>query len=160
MRRGLTFSKNDQILHKMRYSGVFSQFLSILFVFVLLSGVWGGEKAAPEKVSIVSWQYCFGCKQTVSLYSRLASAELQKMQRQGKPVSSILDAGSIVSNMCDNAEWSKIYQPFVHYSCVKIMTENTTQFLNHFAGSTTVDTFTNKADMYHRKRKVGSVYNT
>lgn len=110
-----------------------------------------------DSVSILSWQYCFGCKETVTLYSKLAAQELERMRKSGEKSSSLLEANRLAENMCDHPAINYKYQPFVKFSCIKLLNEHQKDFMEAFAGHATMVSFQNKADMFHRKRKVSEI---
>lgn len=129
-----------------------------LCLFLLLAFTcWCSEtkstgKEAPES-SISPWQYCFGCKETVVLYTKRTNDALIKMQKAGKPSSTMLEANSLVEGMCDSPDLSR-YQPFVRWSCVKLMNEYQTKFLEKFAGEASVTNINNLSSLFKRKRQI------
>lgn len=108
---------------------------------------------SQDNVTITSWQYCAGCKRTVDLYSKLTAEMLDRMQKAGTQSYSKLDAVELSNGLCDHAYFNT-YQPFVHWSCVKIMSEHKIDFLSEFKGNVTAANLLNKADIFKRKRKV------
>lgn len=106
-----------------------------------------------ENVTLRPWQYCEGCKHAVHLYSTVSAAELQRMYKAKVPNKSQMEAGDLAEGLCDNVYYSD-YQPFIRWSCVKIMHESRVQFLDEFAGEATLANRLSKAENFRRKRHV------
>lgn len=130
--------------------------LSLIMVLQPLKHVMGKQsqsEPAPETATITKWQYCVGCKETVFHYLKKMHQSLAAMEKAGKPPSSVLDANQLSELICDD-EYFKQFQPFVRLSCIKLLNDGKQQFLEQFAGATSVQTVLNKADNFKRKQNV------
>jgi hypothetical protein len=111
------------------------------------------DDSPTEKKIIRPWQYCEGCKETVKLYANVTSRRLEKMQRSGVSAFSAVEAHELADLICDD-NYLTSFQPFVKYSCIKIMDEHGLKLMKIFEGSFTKDLVTNKAEIFEKKRKV------
>ena len=103
-------------------------------------------------VTIATWQYCEGCKETVEVYSKEAANVLLNMNRvPGKKKE--FDAASVIHHMCDNPHFAG-FAEFAKLSCIKILDEYRAPFLAKFTGSTTTTSLTNKREMFEKKKDV------
>lgn len=127
--------------------------LALIVGATLLSIVLAAQDA-PANVTITSWQYCQGCKTTVEIYAKVAAKELKKLDSLPKGQEKVLDAAKVVDHLCDN-ELFRPYGNFASFSCIKVLDgENRVQFLQEFAGSTTIESMLNKKNLVERKKKV------
>lgn len=126
--------------------------LSVLGVEVNDGG--SSQTATNDSVTITQWQFCFGCKQSVALYTKRASEEISRMQRSKVKSSSVLEANGLVEKICDHPDILYRFQPFVRYSCIKLFTDHQNAFLSAFAGKASLLSMESRAEMFERKRKV------
>ncbi len=115
------------------------------------------DDSSKETVSITKWQYCLSCKETVNLYVKLASDEIQSMQKSGKPALSSLEANQLAHFICDHSSFNH-FQPWMKFGCMKLMEDHSIDFLQQFAGHVTINDIINKAENYGRKRRVSHLY--
>ena len=119
-------------------------------------GVGGGGLNAPggsepiESVTIKSWEFCEGCKETVNLFSRVFAQELSHMNKKGVAPFSAFEAGNIVNLICDNAYFEQ-YVPSIKYSCINLMEKHRVEILEHFTGNASAVTVANKAQVFEKK---------
>jgi hypothetical protein len=113
--------------------------------------------SSKETVSITKWQFCLSCKETVNLYVKLASDEIQSMQKSGKPALSSLEANQLAHFICDHSSFNN-FQPWMKFGCMKLMEDHSIDFLQQFAGYVTINDIINKAENYGRKRRVSHFY--
>ncbi len=126
-----------------------------IIAFVLFNGVV--SKDAVESVKITKWEYCEGCKETVSLFSQVSAAELNKMQKDGKSAKSVLAVQDLVAGICDHKSLNQ-FNRFIQLTCIKIMEEHQLPFLKQFEGSVSSTSVTHNSVVLEQKRKV-SCYN-
>jgi len=126
-----------------------------LLLIVLIMYSWVGQALieAEDSVTIRPWQYCEGCKHAVYLYSTVSAAELQRMYKAKVPNRSQMEAGDLAEGLCDNVYYSD-FQPFLRWSCIKIMHENRVKFLEEFAGEATLANRLSNAENFRRKRHI------
>ena len=143
---------------RLLYFLVLSVFVIALAVKRKVTGKKGDETIendppANNSATITKWQYCEGCKETVNLFSMVSAAELAKMQKEGKLAKSVLEVQNLVTLICDNEYLTK-FQPFIKYSCMKIMDEFRLPFLKQFEGSMSSTMMTQKLDIFERKKNI------
>ena len=135
----------------------------VLFAVAILD--YGFAKKASKRnavpkanQTIEPWEYCEGCKLTVDLYSRLTSEKMAEMQAAHEDSSSAVDADSLVKGMCDNTEFSATYKPAAKYSCIKLLDENRSAFLNAWVGSSSAALAMSKGGVFEKKKDVSCLY--
>jgi hypothetical protein len=126
--------------------------INIAIILLYISGCVVAD-GKTDTATITKWQFCFGCKETVFLYLQKMYDALNAMEKTGKPPSSVLDANKISELICDD-EYFKNFQPFVKFSCIKLLSDGKEKFLDNFAGATSVQTALNKAENFKRKENV------
>ncbi len=109
------------------------------------------EPVATAKIT--PWEYCEGCKETVNLFADVSAKALQQMQKDGEGGEGMLEIQKLISLLCDNPQLDK-FNPFVKYSCMKIMDEKRLPFLTSFEGSASAATATQKGVVYERRKSV------
>lgn len=127
-------------------------------ILLLLSiSLWKSEAtdtgSEPESVTIKSWEFCEGCKQTVNLFSRIFAQELSDMNKKGVAPFSAFEAGNIINLVCDNSYFEQ-FVPSVKYSCINLMDKHRVQILEHFTGNASAVTVANKAQVFERKKHI------
>jgi hypothetical protein len=108
---------------------------------------------SQENVTISKLQYCLSCKETVNLYIKLTTEEIQSMQKTRKPAMTSLEAGELTNLICDNKYFDDFHS-FVKFGCIKLMADHRLDFLKQFEGHASITDITNKAENYKRKRRV------
>jgi hypothetical protein len=126
--------------------------LLTFYTFVILFS-YASIDPTSESVKITKWEFCEGCKETVNLFSIVASTELIEMQNKGKLSSIVLAVQNLVNGICDNAYLNK-FNKFVKHSCIKIMDEHQHPFLKQFEGSVSSTIVTQNSVVLNQKRKV------
>lgn len=141
-------------LHKDLCGRVMGIFISIVLFLNALSFVAGNP---VPNVTINAWQYCYGCKETVNAYSRAAVAELNMLEKLPKKDTKVLDAVKVMDHLCDGA-YFKTLGAFAKYSCIKVLDEHRVQFLEEFAGSTSIPNLSSKKNILDKKKKVCNLF--
>jgi hypothetical protein len=113
-------------------------------------------KAVPkmENQSVTPWEYCEGCKVTVDLYAELAVQEMRQMQMFGVKEGEVFAAEKIIHNMCDNADFNARHIPAMKFSCIKITSDNLTDFLDPWQGAASAATMGSKGVVFDIKQEV------
>eukprot|EP00349_Pseudokeronopsis_sp_Brazil_P000474 CAMPEP_0202962958 /NCGR_PEP_ID=MMETSP1396-20130829/6972_1 /ASSEMBLY_ACC=CAM_ASM_000872 /TAXON_ID= /ORGANISM="Pseudokeronopsis sp., Strain Brazil" /LENGTH=261 /DNA_ID=CAMNT_0049683813 /DNA_START=64 /DNA_END=849 /DNA_ORIENTATION=- len=107
------------------------------------------DDSNKDAVTIRPWQYCQGCKHLVNLYVKLTTQQLLQMKKKGVPSKSALEGNHIAERICDDPSFYNL-QPFMRWSCVKIISEHIKDFLESFTGQFTANDIQNKADNFLR----------
>lgn len=128
-------------------------FICIILVALACRVVMAQEDGENGKIVIRPWQYCEGCKHTVQLYTMLTKDKLKNMQSRAVPSKTTVEANEVAQGICDHVSFFSM-QPFMRYSCMKIMDEASQNFLEEFTGHLTVSDLQSKADSFKRKRRV------
>jgi hypothetical protein len=130
--------------------------LIVVLVLVIQDVAHGMETAVeppPRNETIRPWQYCIGCKQTVHHYLQLTAQRLDNMQKKSKPAQTVVEGNELSFRMCDDVYFRQ-FQPFVEYSCIKLMNDGAKTFLEEFTGAFTSKTILDKTENFQRKRHV------
>lgn len=139
---------SQQFLHKFLLAMLTA--VTSLFIISFIGYLYAEESS---QVTISAWQFCEGCKITVDAYSRLATNELQRLETLPKTEKRFLDAMMITDFMCDD-DYFKGFKEFAKYSCIKILEDSRTHFLEEFTGSTTIAALSSKKSVFDKKKKV------
>lgn len=140
-------------MKKLAYT--FVDFLIITILVFVYSATANEKKQKNEPISVTvsKWEYCEGCKETVTLYTRSLAKRLENMHRTGVKPNSELTAQDLIYGICDSEDLHK-FQNFVKYSCIKILNANETFFLEQFQGISSPTTVLQKALVFERRKNV------
>lgn len=125
----------------------------VLIAFASVTIIADDPSSDVESVTIYPWQFCQGCKHTVSLYTKVTSDQLLQMKKKGAPSKAPLEGTKIAEKICDDPSFYNL-QPFMRWGCVKIMSEHAQDFLQEFSGQFNANDLRNKADNFKRTRRV------
>lgn len=131
-----------------------SSLLSVILLMTFLCAVVSKEDSdKPDTVQIRPWQYCQGCKYTVELYAKVAADRLKQQKKAGGPAA--MAGEEILESLCEDSAFFNL-QPYMRWSCMKLLGENMNEFLEEFAGQFTATDLINKADNFKRARRVSN----
>jgi len=94
-----------------------------------------------------------GCIETVNVYAARLVKGLEKYESNSIVQGTVFAAESIIDNICDDSHFD-ILNPSIKYSCIKIINDNSTSFMQKFEGKLDRNFNQVKGMMYELKRKV------
>lgn len=127
--------------------------LLLLPLLLLIDGKTKVNENEKKSVSISKDDYCNGCVETVNCYAARLVNGLKKYEANSIVEGTVFSAESIIQNLCDDPYFDKL-DPNVKYSCIKIINDNSTSFMQNFEGKLDRNFNQVKGTMFSLKKKV------
>jgi len=106
-----------------------------------------------EKVTINKSDYCQGCIETVNVYANRLVNGLVKYESNSIVEGTLFAAESIIDKICDDEHFDTISISLKH-ACIKIISDNSTSFMQNFEGKLDKNFNKVKGIMFDLKKKV------